>query len=50
MLALILGASLGLGGCGKKANHVFAPDGKETDTFPRQYPNPETDPKPDMTR
>jgi len=38
--------ALGLGGCGKKPGHVEPPAAVVTDSYPRTYPDPATDPKP----
>jgi hypothetical protein len=46
MLALMV-LGFALGGCGKRATMVDAPDSVTDDTFPRVYPDLDTDPKSD---
>ncbi len=43
LLMLLVG---GLSACGKKAGHVYAPDGAEDNGYPHTYPDPNADPKP----
>lgn len=47
LIAVVLCA--GLSGCGKKPEFVSPPQGEEADRFPRTYPNPALDPKPEST-
>jgi len=46
MLALLL-LCLGLVACGKKPSEVDPPTDVTNDQFPRIYPDPATDPKPE---
>jgi hypothetical protein len=48
IFAMLLVVGFGLSGCGKKPNHVDPPLSVEDDTFPRIYPDLDTDPKPDL--
>jgi hypothetical protein len=36
-----------LAGCGIRPGSIDAPDGSENKPFPRQYPQPDTEPHPD---
>ena len=46
LLCAFLGLSLSA--CGKRAAHVSPPDDVKQDTFPSVYPDPATDPKPNL--
>jgi len=45
LMALLLAATVPLTACGKKPGQVDPPSGA-TETFPRVYPDPSTDPTP----
>ena len=45
----VAAAALTLSGCGKKPSFVDAPQGAAADRFPQPYPNPTTDPKPNVS-
>jgi hypothetical protein len=45
-LAALLILLLPLSACGKKPNQLDPPPGAENNVFPRNYPDPATDPKP----
>ena len=40
-------ALVAVGGCGIKPNKVSPPPSVQKDTFPKTYPDPATDPKPE---
>jgi len=44
---LVSGLALAVGGCGIKPAKVSPPPGVQKDTFPKVYPDPATDPKPE---
>lgn len=44
---LLLLVVMSCGACGKKAGHLYPPEGVKDDHFPRAYPDIATDPKPD---
>jgi predicted small lipoprotein YifL len=44
---LLLVLAMPLAACGKKAGELDPPPGAENLTFPRTYPDPSTDPKPE---
>ena len=46
-LLMGLGLALSLAACGKKPGHVDPPLGVDDDQFPKIYPDPATDPKPE---
>jgi hypothetical protein len=45
MLAVVA-MVMSLGACGKKPGHVDPPEGVSPKEFPKVYPDPATDPKP----
>lgn len=47
LIVLTIGLSLTLAACGIKPNQVSAPPELKKDTFPKTYPDPATDPKPE---
>jgi len=46
-LLVTLGMGIGLSACGVKPKKVEAPVGADQSTFPRTYPDPRTDPRPE---
>jgi hypothetical protein len=49
-LVLALALAAAVGGCGIKPSKLSPPPGVQKDSFPKTYPDPATDPKPEKTQ